>query len=408
MTQTIMMYGALWCSDCQRAKAFFEDHNIDYTWIDITDNDDAIARVEALNNGNRSIPTILFPDGDIMVEPSNAELASKLDINAQAKNRKYDVIVIGGGPAGLSAAMYATREGLSTLVIEKSGFGGQLNNTEVLDNFPGFEDGIAGEALATRFTAHAERFGAELLNAQAVEDIYRGEDGWLHIITHSNDDYMAKAVLIATGTQYRHLNIDGEAELIGKQIHFCATCDGAFYRDKDVLVIGGGNSGFEEGLFLTKFAKQVTIVEFLPEVKASQVLQDEVAARDDMRVITNHAVKSFSLKPNGKLDVVAVENRATGEIEQWQPDGVFVFIGLTPNTGFLPKSIATNEWGFITTDEKLQTSLAGVFAAGDVRAGSTKQAVSAAGEGSTTALNMREYITKQTKQISEKSIAVGD
>lgn len=410
MQDIIIMYGALWCGDCRRAKAFFDDYAIPYEWINIDGNDEAIARVQELNNGNRSIPTILFPDGAVLVEPSNAELADKTGIKTRANHDEYDVIIIGGGPAGLTAAMYATREGLSTLVIEKAALGGQVAITQQLDNFPGFADGISGADFAQHLVDHAARFGAELLTAQAVGDIWRDETGLIQVETHSGQVYRTQAALIATGSQYRKLNIPGEADLIGKQIHFCATCDGAFYRDKDVLVVGGGNSGFEEGLFLNNFAKSVTIVEFLPEVKASKILQDKVAAQADMRVITNHAVKRFRLDSRGKLDAVMVEDRATGMMHEWQHDGVFVFIGLSPNTAFLPESIQRNEWGFIVTDEQLQTSIPGVFAAGDVRQGSTKQAVSAAGEGSTAALMMRQHIAERQSHTAEPSasLAIGD
>jgi thioredoxin reductase (NADPH) len=187
------------------------------------------------------------------------------------------------------------------------------------------------------------------------------------------------------------LEVPGEDALIGINVHFCATCDGAFYKGKEVFVVGSGNSAFEEGLFLTKFAKQVTIVGNAPEVKASKILQEHVAARSDMRVVTNHAIKEFQIKQR-KLAGVVVENRATGKPEVWHPDGVFVFIGLAPNASVLPAEIARDKMGFVVTNEALMTTMLGVFAAGDVRAGSTKQAASAAGEGATAALMMRDYL----------------
>jgi thioredoxin reductase (NADPH) len=184
--------------------------------------------------------------------------------------------------------------------------------------------------------------------------------------------------------------VPGEADLIGINIHFCATCDGAFYKGKKVLVVGGGNSGFEEGLFLTKFARQVDIVEFNPRVKASQILQDKVAELPNMTVTVNHAVKAF--KGKHRLAAVLVEDRATGEVQEWQYDGVFVFIGLSPNSALVKDTVELDQWGFVATDRTLMTSLPGLFAAGDVRAGSTKQAASAAGEGATAALMIREYL----------------
>ena len=337
----------------------------------------------------RIIPTIVFPDGDILVEPSNSQLAKKLGLTTKAQYKYYDAIVIGSGPAGLTAALYLAREGKKTLVIEKSGIGGQAGITQVIENFPGFDEGISGAEFAERLGRQARKFGVEILQAQEVKKISR-EGQYLCVETGDGESYGGKAVLLATGARYRRLGIPGEDDLIGINVHFCATCDGAFYKDKKVLVIGGGNSGFEEGLFLTNFAKQVDIVEFAPEVKASQILREKVAFTENMKVTVNHAVKE--LRGKTKLEAVIVEDRESGEIKEWQYDGIFVFIGLTPNSGLLKDKVDLDKWGFIKTNY-MQTSLDGVFAAGDVRANSTKQAASAAGEGATAALAIREYLT---------------
>ena len=391
MTDKIIVYGATWCPDCRRAKQFFGEHRIDYEWIDITDNAEAVAFVEQANQGSRRIPTIVFPDGDILVEPSNAELAEKTQTRVEFGSDFYDVIVVGGGPSGLTAAIYAAREGMKTLVIDRAGLGGQAAITQVLDNFPGFEEGISGQEFANRLELQARRFNTDIIQGEEIVDIVR--DGTYLVVKSVNErEYVARALLIATGSRYRQLNVPGELELIGYNIHFCATCDGPFYQDKDVLVVGGGNSGFEEGLHLATIARSVTIVEFMPEVRASQILQEKVAANPAMRVITNHAVQEFRVGDDGRLAGVEVEDRASGEQQIWNPDGVFVFVGLMPNTAFLPKTIERDQWGFITTDDTLMTSMAGVFAAGDVRTGSTKQAISAAGEGATAALMMRQYL----------------
>jgi thioredoxin reductase (NADPH) len=269
--------------------------------------------------------------------------------------------------------------------------GGQTGITQTLDNFPGFDAGIAGAEFADRLTQQARRFGVEILQAQEVADI-SPDATYLCVITGDGAEYETKAVLLATGARYRRLGVPGEDDLIGLNVHFCATCDGAFYKGKKVLVVGGGNSGFEEGLFLTKFAAQVDIVEFMPEVKASQILQDKVAEQPNMTVTTNHTVKEFRGK--NRLKAVVVEDRATGELKEWYYDGVFVFIGLSPNSDLAKGRATLDEMGFVVTDEQLMTSLPGLFAAGDVRAGSTKQAASAVGEGATAALMIREYLKK--------------
>ena len=266
----IYIYSTSWCPDCKRAKKFFADHRIPYINVDIEDNLDGMTYVESVNDGKKIIPTILFPDGSLLVEPSHAELAEKFGIQTQASQDCYDVIIIGGGPAGLTAALYLARDGYNTLVIEKSAFGGQAGITQVLDNFPGFPEGISGDDFARRLEEQAERFGVETISAQEVQRI-EPETMYFNVHTSDGSVYVARTILITTGASYRRLGAPGEEKLIGANLHFCATCDGAFYKGKKVLVIGGGNSGFEEGLFLTKFAAQVDIVEFQPVVRASQI-----------------------------------------------------------------------------------------------------------------------------------------
>jgi thioredoxin reductase (NADPH) len=384
----IMVYGTIWCPDCKRAKQFFGEQRVQYVNVDVEHDPQAVAFVEKVNEGKRTIPTIVFPDGVILAEPSNAELAKKLKLQTQAKRHFYDVIIVGGGPAGLTSALYMAREGLETLVIEKAGLGGQAGITQTLENFPGFDEGIPGAEFSERLGRQARKFGVEILQAQEVADISQDGLYWC-VATAEGDEYGAKAVLVTTGAQYRRLGIPGEEELIGTSVHFCATCDGAFYKGKKLLVIGGGNSGFEEGLFLTKFASQVDIVEHNPVAKASQVVQDKVAEQSNMKVTLNHDIKE--LRGKGRLEAVVVEDRASGERKEWHYDGIFVFIGLSPNSSLLKGKAELDQWGFVKA-EHMMTSLPGVFVAGDLRAGSTKQAASATGEGATAALMIREYL----------------
>lgn len=389
MSEQITVYSTIWCPDCKRAKKFFNDHRIQYQNIDIEKDAQAMEYVKKVNQGMRIIPTIVFPDGSTLSEPSNAELAEKLGIKTKASQKFYDAIVIGAGPSGLTAALYMTREGIDVLVIEKSSVGGQIGTTQILENYPGYDEGIDGAELADRLGNQARKFGAEILEAQEVRSITKQGIYWV-VETSDGASYTSKVVLFSTGARYRRLNIPGEEQLMGINVHFCATCDGAFYKGKKVLVIGGGNSGFEEGLFLTRFADQVDIVEFLPEVKASQILQESAERNDQVKVYVNHAVKEFV--GEHALDKVLVEDRATGEIKEWQYDGVFVFIGLTPNSDLIKDLAEIDEFGFVLTDKTLMTSRQGLFASGDVRADSTKQAAAAAGEGVTAALMIRQYL----------------
>lgn len=393
INKEIIIYSTSWCSDCKRAKKFFGEQRIPYTNIDIEENPEYVSYVETINDGKRSVPTIVFPDGSVLVEPTTAQLAEKMGLQINAQRQFYDVIIVGGGTTGLTAAIYLAREGFDTLVIERGALGGQVGMTQMMDNFPGFDQGISGSEFADRISRQARRFGVEILQATEVVEISREDDtGYLCVVTRRKQSYGAKSVLFSTGANYRRLGVSGEDALIGSRVHFCATCDGAFYKDKKILVVGGGNSGFEEGLFLTKFARQVDIVEFMPQVKASKIIQEKVASLDNMSVTVNHAVRELKVKGKTQLEAVIVEDRATGELKEWHYDGIFIFIGLSPNSEIMKGKIDLDPYGFVTTDKTLQTSLKGVYAAGDVREGSTKQAAAAAGEGATAALMIKEYL----------------
>lgn len=405
----ITIYGAHWCPDCRRSKQFLGEHQIPYKWVDIEQDKSGEAYVLQKNNGKRIIPTIEFDDGFVLVEPSNAELAAKLGLKTTASRNHYDLIVVGGGPAGLTAALYTAREGINTLVIERAALGGQAAATERLDNVPGFSMGVLGSEFASQLRQQAERFGVEMLQAQDVTVIR--QNGNYHCVqTADGSEYSARAVLIATGSRYKRLGVAGEDDFIGAGIHFCATCDGPFYKGQPVAVIGGGNSAVEESMFLVKFVEKVTLLVRSDKLTASQVIQEKTLNHPQIDIRFNTEVTNFS-GDGGKLKSVEIKDQTSGAVETIHPAGVFVFIGLTPNTSILKGTgVETNQWGFVLTGHDLvhngqqlpnfvgrepmflETSVPGIFAAGDVRQGSTKQVASAAGEGATAALLIREYL----------------
>src|SRR6202158_285170 len=370
-------------------KKFFGEQRIHYDFIDVEMDKEGLAFVEKVNNGKQMIPTLVFEDGSTLVEPSNAELAAKLGLQTAAKNTFYDLIVIGSGPAGLTAALYGAREGIDTLVIERGGVGGQAAITERLGNFPGFPEGISGSEFPDRLRQQAERFGVEILQAQEVTEIAVDEE-YRVVKTSDGKEYGCWAVLLALGSTYRRLEIPGEDGFIGAGVDLCATCDGPFYRGKDVLVVGGGNSAGEESIFLTKFASKVTIVTRDPDLTASQIVAEKVRENPQIEVITNTAPAEF--KGKNRLEAVVLKNIQTGDLTEMPVAGVFVFIGLSPNTGLVKGMVDVDQWGFLLTDAARQTSVPGLFAAGDCRGGSTKQAASAAGEGAAAALGIRRFL----------------
>jgi thioredoxin reductase (NADPH) len=405
----ISVYGARWCPDCRRCKQFLGEHQIPYNWIDIEQDPEAYRFVLEKNKGKRIIPMIVFPDDSFLVDPGNAELATKLGLQTRGARSHYDLIVIGGGPAGLTASLYTAREAIDTLVIERAAFGGQAAGTETLDNMPGFPEGVGGLEFSNRLRQQAHRFGVELLQTQEVVRVYR-KDPFQCLETSDGSQYSARALLITTGSRYQQLDIPGEEEYTGAGVHYCATCDGPFYKGKQVAVIGGGNSAAEESLLLTKFADRVTLLVRKGEFKATKFIQDNVLNNPKIQVRWYTEVKEF-IGDQSRLTQLRLRNNQTGSEEEMPVDGVFVFIGLFPNTGFLKDSgILLDPRGFIVTGHALlhqgerpkgfekrepfllEASIPGIFAAGDVRATSTKQVVSAAGEGGSAALMIREYL----------------
>ena len=305
------------------------------------------------------------------------------------------LVMVGAGPSALAAAVYTTREDIDTTLYEKGVVGGLAAITDMVDNYPGFPDGIEGMTLAEQLRKQAERFGAKIEygDVSAIKDC-----GDYRELTVDGKPVKAKAVLIATGSDYNKLGIPGEAEYYGRGVHYCATCDGAFYRDKRLVVVGGGNSGVQEALFLTRFTSHIDLL-VRSTVKASQVLQDELQKYVDAGKVTVHlgTVPSEIVAEENK--VVKVVGTKDGEPAEFATDGVFVFIGLKPNTQFLAGSgIELDEYGLIKTDQHLATTMPGVYASGDVRSGATMQIASAVGEGATAALSIREFLDALDKK----------
>jgi thioredoxin reductase (NADPH) len=396
----ITVYGAPWCPDCKRSKQFLAQHRVAYRWVDVDQDPEALSFVESLQKGGRTIPTVVFGEGDYLLEPSDEELARKLGLALRAERSFYDVAMVGGGPAALAAAIYAAREGMESIVIDRSALGGQSGVTERIDNYPGFPEGVGGADLADRFIAQARRYGVELLPAVSVAGISRdGEDVLLRLGT--GQEIAAHAAVIATGSSYRRLGVPGEDDLIGAGVHFCATCDGPFYKgSNELLVIGGGNSALEEGLFLAQFAKRIRVVQLGPELTASRLLQDKVLNHPQFSVHTSTEV--LELEGVSRLEGVRARDVNSGQEFSWNPAAAFVFIGLTPNTAFLGDSVELDGRGFVKADGMFRTSMLGVFVAGDVRAGSTKQLGSAVGDGIAALLAVRRYL-QEHHHLAEKS-----
>ena len=304
---------------------------------------------------------------------------------------KHAVIMIGAGPAALSAAVYTTREDIDTLLFERGVVGGLAAVTDKIDNYPGFPDGVEGLKLADDLRKQAERFGAKIELGEVLG--MKREGDYIRLDTTSGD-MLAKAVLIATGSDYKKIGVPGEKEYYARGVHYCATCDGAFYRDKRLVVVGGGNSAVQESLFLTRFTTHIDLL-VRSTLKASEVLQHDLdeAVKAGKITVHLHTTTDEIVGEDNKVTKVIGTDAETGKKIEFPTDGVFIFVGLKPNSEFLKGSdIELDPIGFVRTDKHLQTSMPGVFAAGDIRSGSTMQIATAVGEGATAALVIREYL----------------
>jgi thioredoxin reductase (NADPH) len=386
----LTVYGAAWCPHCKRVKKFLASHRVPYASVDIDDQPDAVGVLKKLQDGGQIIPTVVYRDGTHAVNPSDEALASKIGLNLKAERTAYDLVIVGGGPAGLAAAIYAAREGIDAIVVDSGALGGQAGISDRIDNYPGFPDGISGAELAERFVAQAQRYGVELLAAVKVNSVETdGRD--LVTALSSGQVLTSHTVIVASGSTYRQLGVPGEEDLIGAGVHFCATCDGPLYKGADeVVVIGGGNSALEEGLHLSEFADRVRVLAH-SDLTASPVVQERV--RSDPQFVIHTGMDVVELEGDrGRFAAVIARDRESGETHRYPAAGLFVFIGLQPNTGFLSDAVQRDGAGFIETSATMETSMPGVFAAGDVRSGSTKQLGSAVGDGIAALLMIRRHL----------------
>lgn len=309
----------------------------------------------------------------------------------EVNNKKvWDVIMVGAGPAALSAAIYTTREDIDTLLFERGVIGGLAAITDWIDNYPGFSAGVSGLDLSDGLQKQAERFGAKIELGEVTEIT---DEGKYKLLKTTSGDFKARAVLLATGSDYKKIGVPGEAEFYGRGVHYCATCDGAFYREKRLVVVGGGNSAVQEAIFLTRYASHIDLLVRGDKMRASDVLQQELKKHSG-KITVHLNTTTDEIIGKDKMVIKVLGTHTTTKIKKEFPtDGVFIFVGLLPNTQFLSHSkISLDEVGLIKTDQNLTTNMKGVFAAGDVRSGATMQIASAAGEGATAALKIREYL----------------
>lgn len=311
-----------------------------------------------------------------------------------AEEKIYDVIIIGAGPAGMTAALYTSRANLSTLMIERGIPGGQMANTEEVENYPGY-DHILGPELSNKMFEHAKKFGAEYGYGD-VKEIIDGKE--YKIVVAGKKEYKARAVIITSGAEYKKIGVPGEKELGGRGVSYCAVCDGAFFKGKELVVVGGGDSAVEEGVYLTRFATKVTIVHRRDKLRAQKILQDRAFANEKISFIWNHTVKEIN-EEGGKVGSLTLTDVNTEEEQEFKADGVFVYVGMLPLSKPFEALGITNENGYIETNDRMETRVQGIFAAGDVREKALRQIVTATGDGSIAAQSAQHYIEELKEEL---------
>ncbi len=407
----IRLAGALWSPQSHEVKDFLARHLIAYQWLDVDKDDAARALVETNSPGKMRLPVVHFPDGTILVEPSLRELADKVGMQTRADAKLYDIIIIGAGPAGLSAAVYAGSEGQSVVVLERGVPGGQAGNSPKIENYLGFPSGLSGMDLARRAITQAKRFGAELL--EATEAVRIRTEGKYWIVTlKDGSELTGKTILMATGATFRQLDAPGVKELTGAGVYYgAAYTEATYYRDQPVFVVGGANSAGQGAMFLSRFASKVTMLIRRETQWSSKYLRDAEETNPKIERLFNTEVLEVRGTP-GKLEEIVVKNNATGEIKTLPGAAMFIFIGARPNSELVKDMVETNEKGFIITAPDLtrngrrpkgwtlerepfllETSCPGIFAAGDVRQGTNNRVAHATGEGGVAIASIQAYLS---------------
>ena len=406
----IRVAGTLWSPHSHDVKDFLARHQIPYQWLDVDSDAKTRALVEAQSQGSLRLPVIFFPDGSMLVEPEIQALANKVGIQTAASLPFYDLVIIGAGPAGLSAAVYGASSGLKCLVIEKEVPGGQAGNSPRIENYLGFPAGVSGMDLTRRAVTQARRFGAEIISTQCVTRI-RAQDMYRVITLDNGMEIISKAVLIATGAAFRRLEVPGIEQFIGAGVYYgAAFTEAAYYKDQPVFVVGGANSAGQGALFLSRFASKVTMLIRRGTQESSHYLIEAEAANPKIERLFNSEILEIHGKP-GKLEEVVIGDRVTGERKTLPAAAIFVFIGALPQTDMVRELVKLESKGFILTgrdlivDGKLptewplerepfmlETSVPGIFAAGDVRLGTNHRVASATGEGGIAIAAIESYL----------------
>lgn len=381
-----------------------------YEWVDILENSAQTAQVLEKSGGKRVLPTIVFNDGDVLLRPTNVDLARKLAIDMHMNRTFWPFIIIGGGPAGLTASIFTSRDSTETLVIEREAVGGNAFYSGYLENVPGFPQPISGFDFSERLRQQAEFSGVEILQSSDIVNIH-SQDNYHTVVTATGEEYSSNAILIATGSRYRRLDVPGEDAFLGNGVHYCATCDGPFYKGQHVAVLGGGNTAVEAALDLANIVDRVTLLVRGEKLNAQSLYYDKLLEQDNVNIRFNSQTTGFVGRK--RLRKLQLKDIGTGEESELQVNGAFVFIGLEPNSAFLQDSdVLLDRWGFVRTGHNLpqdngrvsrfdgrqplmlETSVPGIFAAGDVREGSTKMVATAAGEGAAAAMLVLEYLKR--------------